>query len=84
MADQETRIEHHKTYFIDAPRKGGRSNFEVILLYREIINRPRYRRVNTSANSWQGDTLDEAERQMVEWIGRVGAVEVDIDLKASN
>lgn len=64
-------IVYEPRYFIDEPTKHGRADYEVILLIRRYVGR----RVKSDAKSWSGDTLEEAERKMVDWIEKSGATE---------
>ena len=71
-----SNIEHHKTYFLAAPERKwlGRKCWSVTLLTRA----KKGRRTVLDAEEFCGDTRDEAERAMVDWIDRSGAVETDL------
>lgn len=73
-----THFEYHRQYFIAEPKRGGRSDFEVTLLYRAYVGTRKYPD-RTSAESFTGATRDEADQKMLDWIDRNGAVEADFE-----
>lgn len=73
------RIEYHPTYFV-GERPGGVVT-AVLLFDRISPNRRRERRV-LDAIEFRGDTQDEADRKMIEWIDANAATEKPVSALA--
>ena len=73
-----TRIEHSRTYFKD--NKNPRVVLPVRMVWESTDSLGRERRkVILDTQSFDGDTMEEAEQAMVDWIEVNNIVEADFD-----
>lgn len=75
MSENKPIIEYHPTYFLDEPRKGGRGDYSATLLYDEVQPTKRGARRVPRSVEFIGQTRDDADAKMVEWIDKTGATE---------
>jgi hypothetical protein len=68
-------IHYHKTYFVDGPPK--RRHWSGVLFYHRIDKRGRRRPVESM--EFVGDTRDEMEAKLVEWLEQFDGLEYNTE-----